>query len=140
MSKKNTPDYSHLPLSQKLLAYVENEKLTTDELAFRLYNEDDFFTRSKVLSLISGLRRMGIDMFPDDGLWTIPETAVEFKKFVAHKKKCHFSGFVRMIEASYNASERFHELQGIKTELLGEVKQALKTPNHAIPRRTNKAR
>lgn len=115
-----------MSLKEKLLTFIETDKLTTEELAYRLYGDADVFSKSKTLSVISSLRKDGIDLFPDDGIWKLPETRVEYKKFINHKRKCHFAGFARMVNAGIEGANRYKTLAEDRDELLGEVQKALK--------------
>lgn len=120
---------------EKAYELLISSELTTQALAKRMFGATDYFTLNKVTSLLSGLRKMGIDFVPKGGaggVWILPKTRGEYSEAIAWKRDKHLTGFFRLGMMVKSGVQAHKELKNEEAKLLGEIKSFFHEKNQNI--------
>jgi hypothetical protein len=119
-----------ITIDEKVFRFITEDELTTSDLSRRLFGMDDYFSKQRVINIISRLRKRGIDFYPDkEGIWRLPKNLLEHREAIAHKISRHYTGFKRTINFIDMSEQKFKELVGIKKDLL----TSLNKPTYELP-------
>ena len=111
-----------ISLGEKILLLATTQKVTTKDLAMKIYGDDGRQSCDYILTLISNLRKRGVDLYPDaDGIWTLPKSNKELLANSQHKIRVHSTGSFRMIKTSMIAERNIKELKGSTQKLVDSI-------------------
>lgn len=115
--------------------------MSTAELAREIYGTDDYWSKIKVTSNISKLRRMGIDFYPEGGAggkWKMPKKLKEFQEAINWKESRYFVGFYRLMKFVDEAENKYPQLSGTGSKLLKNLNTPKENEIHLIANKSTK--
>ena len=141
MKQGYKPAKKHLAQLERCFKLLEHEKLNTDEIAIRLFGSNDPFSKRKVYSLLSRLRKMKLDFYPEKaevgGKWKLPKNLSDHKEAIMWKEDRHFAGFFRLVKFIGEAEQKYPQLKGTGQKLINRLNETEENEIRLItPKRT----